>query len=163
IGSSNTVSAVFRSPGKAANGRDGTILQSSLNIPTQLPIFDELGRPLIWGTPDNIAVITDESNIKSKTARYIGNLYLNMDFSKKVKFKSNFGLDYATLDEAEHWESDSKVGAPPVNGSASSSLTRSVNWFNEQTLNYSGELAKHRFGLLVGNTLQGELLHNTHA
>ncbi len=163
IGSSNTVSAVFRNPAKASNGPDGTILQSSLNIPTHLPIFDELGTPLIWGTPDNIAVITDESNIRSKTARYIGNLYLNIDFSNKVKLKSNFGLDYANFDESEYWETDTKVGAPPVNGSASSSLTRNVNWFNEQTLNYADQLGKHRFNVLAGNTVQGEILHNTHA
>ncbi|MEJ0103411.1 MAG: TonB-dependent receptor [Bacteroidota bacterium] len=163
IGSSNTVSAVLRDPAKAANGPDGTILQSSLNIPTYLPIFDNNGTPLIWGTPDNIAVITDKSNIKSKTARYIGNLYFDINFSSKLKLRSNWGLDYANFDESEYWETDTKQGAPPVNGKASSSLTRSTNWFNEQTINYADQIGKHRFNVLVGNTLQGEVLQNTHA
>ncbi|RZM21530.1 MAG: SusC/RagA family TonB-linked outer membrane protein, partial [Pedobacter sp.] len=115
------------------------------------------------GTPDNITVITDDSNIKSKTARYIGNLFVNVDFSDKFKFKSSWGLDYANFDESEYWETDTKVGAPPVNGKASSSLTRSTNWFNEQTLNYSNNIGNHKFGILLGNTIQGETLQNTHA
>lgn len=163
IGSNNTVSSVVRNPAKAANGADGTILQSSLNIPTNLPIFDDKGTPLIWGTPDNISVITDESNIKSKTARYIGNLFVNVDFSEHLKFKSSWGIDYANFDESEYWETDTKLGAPPINGRASSSLTRSTNWFNEQTLNYSNTFGKHKFGILLGNTIQGETLQNTHA
>ncbi len=163
LGSSNTVSGVFRNPARAANGTQGTLLQSSLNIPTHLPIFDEQGKPLIWGTPDNIAVITDESNVKSKTARYIGNLFLDVELSKKLKLKSNWGLDYANFDEAEYWETDTKTGAPPVNGSASSSLTRNLNWFNEQTINYTDRIASHQFNVLLGNTLQGEVLQNTHA
>jgi TonB-linked outer membrane protein, SusC/RagA family len=163
IGSSNTLSSVVRNPAKAANGPDGTILQSSLNIPTYLPIFDEKGTPLIWGTPDNIAVITDKSNIKSKTARYIGNLHVDVDFAHNLKFKSNWGLDYTTFDEAEFWETDTKLGAPPVNGYASSSITRLVNWFNEQTINYSPAKGEHKLNVLLGNTIQGEVFQNTHA
>jgi TonB-linked SusC/RagA family outer membrane protein len=163
IGVSNTVSSVWRNQARPANGGNGTLLQASLNIPTYLPIFDEKGSPLKWVNFDNIDVITREVNLNSKSLRYIGNLYGEIDILKNLKFRTSWSLDFNSYNESEYWGTETLLGAPPTNGRASSSITQATGWVNEQTIRYNQKLGKHAFGIIVGNTLQGNTINNTTA
>ena len=50
ISTYNTLSITPRDQANAGNGANGTLLESSLNIPTWLPIFSAAGVPLKWVT-----------------------------------------------------------------------------------------------------------------
>jgi TonB-linked SusC/RagA family outer membrane protein len=163
ISTYNSLTVTPRDEGNAGEGGNGTLLESSLNIPTYLPIFSSTGVPLKWVNFDNITYLTDHVNIKSVSLHYIGNVGINADLSSHLKFHSSFGTDYNNFNESQYWGSNTDIGAPPINGYAQSSTTQSTTFVNEQTLTYTNKIAKHSFGILVGNTLQTEVLQNVTA
>jgi len=161
IGTSNTFSKSYRNQARPANGGNGTLLQASLNIPTYLPIFAEDGTPLKWVNFDNIDVLTSTVNLWSNSYHYVGNVYVDVNFSKKLKFRSSFGVDYNNYNESEYWDTRTILGS--AGGRATESVTQSSTAINEQTLNYNTTLGNHNIGLLVGNTIQGVELKNVSA
>src|SRR5207248_71250 len=59
----------------------------------------------------------------------------------------------------EYWNNLTQLGAAPTNGMATSVLTQNTTWINEQTLSYRKSLdGGHAFGILVGNTIQSNVL-----
>ncbi|MES2574038.1 MAG: TonB-dependent receptor [Bacteroidota bacterium] len=161
IGVSNTFSKSDRDQARPANGGNGTLLQASLNIPTYLPIFAADGTPLKWVNFDNIDVLTSTVNLWSTSYHYIGNAYFDVNFTKKLKFRSSFGIDYNLYDENEYWDTRTILGA--AGGKGTESITQSSTAINEQTLNYNTAIGKHNVGLLVGNTIQSVELKNVSA
>lgn len=161
IGTSNTLSKSYRNQARPANGGNGTLLQASLNIPTYLPIFAEDGTPLKWVNFDNIDVLTSTVNLWSTSYHYVGNVYVDVNFSKKLKFRSSFGVDYNNYNESEYWDTRTILGA--AGGKATESVTQSSTAINEQTLNYNTTFGNHSLGLLLGNTIQGVELKNVSA
>lgn len=161
IGVSNSFSKSHRDQARPANGGNGTLLQASLNIPTYLPIFDENGTPLKWVNFDNIYTLTSNQNLWSNSYHYIGNGYLEVNFSKKIKFRSTLGVDFNLYNENEWWGSTTILG---VNGGlASESNTNSLSIVNEQTLSYFDKIGLHSLGALLGNTLQSSKVNNVYA
>ncbi len=155
ISTYNTLSVTPRDQANAGNGANGTLLESSLNIPTWLPIFSSTGVPLKWVNFDNITYLTDHVNVKSVSLHYIGNIAINVDLLSNLKFRSSWGVDFDDFDLKQYWGSNTNIGASPnINGYAQESNTKSTTFVNEQTLQYNNSLGKHRFGILVGNTLQ---------
>jgi TonB-linked SusC/RagA family outer membrane protein len=161
IGTSNTFSKSHRDQARPANGGNGTLLQASLNIPTYLPIFAEDGTPLKWVNFDNIDVLTSTVNLWSDSYHYVGNLYVDVNITKKLKFRSNFGIDYNIYNEGEYWDTRTILGS--AGGRATESVTQSSTAINEQTINYNTNFGRHSFGALVGNTIQGVELKNVSA
>ncbi|MDB5013326.1 MAG: TonB-dependent receptor, partial [Daejeonella sp.] len=107
---------------------------------------------------DNIDVLTSSVNLWSTSFHYIGNVNLDVNFSKKLKFRSSFSLDHNNYEENEYWDTRTILG---VNGGkGSQSVTQSLTAINEQTLAYNNNLGKHSFGALIGNTLQGVEIKN---
>lgn len=161
LGVSNSFSKSHRDQARPANGGNGTLLQASLNIPTYLPVFDEVGTPLKWVNFDNIYTLTSNQNLWSDSYHYIGNGSLDVSFSSKLKFRSTIGLDFNQYNEHEWWDSSTILG---VNGGlASESNTQSLSLVNEQTLSYMDKVGKHSIGGLIGNTLQSSKLNNVFA
>jgi TonB-linked SusC/RagA family outer membrane protein len=159
----NTLSVTPRDEGNAGEGGNGTLLESSLNIPTYLPIFSPTGVPLKWVNFDNITYLTDQVNIHSLSLHYIGNVSINADLLPNLKFHSSFGTDYNNFKESQYWGSNTDIGAAPINGYAQTSITQSSTFVNEQTLTYTNTIGKHSFGILAGNTLQSTVLQNVTA
>jgi TonB-dependent starch-binding outer membrane protein SusC len=160
INTYNTLTVTPRNEANDGNGGNGTLLESSLNIPTYLPIFSPTGVPLKWVNFDNITYLTDHVNIHSLSLHYIGNVGISADLLPNLKFHSSFGADYDNFKESQYWGSNTDIGAPPINGYAQTSITQSATFVNEQTLTYTDKIAQHSFGILVGNTLQGSVLQN---
>lgn len=161
IGFSNSFSKSHRDQARPANGGNGTLLQASLNIPTYLPVFDEKGTPLKWVNFDNIYTLTNNQNLWSDSYHYIGNGFLDVSISPKLKFRSTLGVDFNQYNEGEWWDSSTILG---VNrGLASQSNTQSLSIVNEQTISYSDKFGDHTVGGMLGNTVQSTKLTNVFA
>jgi TonB-dependent starch-binding outer membrane protein SusC len=161
VGTSNVVTLSKRDQARPANGGNGTLLQASLNIPTYLPIHAADGTPLKWVNFDNIDVLTSTVNLWSNSYHYVGDVYLDANILKVLKFKSSLGIDYNNYEENEYWDTRTILGAS--GGRGTQSITQSGVLINEQTLSYNDEAGNSSFGALVGNTLQRNTIKNVSA
>ncbi|MBE8719443.1 SusC/RagA family TonB-linked outer membrane protein [Sphingobacterium pedocola] len=154
IGSSNGISRTGRNQARAGDGPRGGLLQTALHTPTYLSPYNENGVLVGRAGFDNLTLLLDNYDIGSTSLRYIGNIYGEYQFSPSLKFRSTFSVDYNQYDEREHWSNLLIEGSP--NGLATSAISQSTTWINEQTLTYRKKWAnRHTFGVLLGNTLQG--------
>ena len=164
VGVSNSISRSFRNQGRTGDGPQGGILQSALHTPTYLPEVNADGTPARWAGFDNLQVLIDNYNVHTTSLRYIGNLFVDAEIMRDVKFRSSWSLDYNNYDESEYWNDKTQLGAAPTNGLATSALTQNTTWINEQTLSYHKNIeSKHNVGFLLGNTIQGNVITSTSA
>jgi TonB-linked SusC/RagA family outer membrane protein len=163
VGVSNNFSRTFRNQGRSGDGPAGGLLQAALHTPTYLPEVNADGTPARWAGFDNLQVLLQNYDVHTTSLRYIGNIYLDAEIVKDLKFRSTFSLDYNNYNESEYWNNLTQLGAAPVNGLATSSITQFTTWINEQTLSYRKYIGRHTFGVLVGNTIQSALETNTSA
>lgn len=162
VGLSNGIARSYRNQLIAGSTPRG-IFQSALLTATNLPKTNADGSPALWGGFDNVDVLINNNFINTVSLRYIGNIYGEVDIIPGLKFRTTIGVDYDNYNESQYWNDQTVVGAAPTNGSATSSITANTSWVNEQTLSYRKTLGNHTFGVLVGNTLQSNLLENTTA
>jgi TonB-linked SusC/RagA family outer membrane protein len=164
VGVSNSFTRSFRNQGRTGDGPQGGILQSALHTPTYLPEVNADGTPARWAGFDNLQVLIDNYNVNTTSLRYIGNLFVDADLFKDVKFRSSWSLDYNNYDESEFWNDKTQLGSAPTNGLATSAISQNTTWINEQTLSYRKSLeGDHNIGVLAGNTLQGNVIKFTSA
>lgn len=161
VGVSNILSRTFRNQARAGDGPQGGLLQAALHTPTYLSPYENgvlVGRAGF----DNLTLLLNNYDVHSISLRYIGNVYGEAEIVPGLKFRTSFGLDYNGYDESEYWNNLLIAGSP--SGLATSSQTQFSSVLNEQTLAYRKTLGtKHTFGLLVGNTLQSDVLKRTYA
>ncbi|MFT4154437.1 SusC/RagA family TonB-linked outer membrane protein [Parafilimonas sp.] len=139
----------------------GLISAATASDPT-IPVYDENGNyysefsdPL--GIPvEHVLLINDEFSDKRKNASVFTNNYLEYKIADGLTFKSTFGVNYSS-NQTRLWKS-SKIGiATSRTGAAIASVTRynSLNWLNENTLNYKKVVnGKHSFDALLGLSSQ---------
>ncbi|MFD2598742.1 SusC/RagA family TonB-linked outer membrane protein [Sphingobacterium corticis] len=162
IGTSNVLSRTGRNQGRAGDGPQGGILQAALHTPTYLSPFNDAGVAVGRAGFDNLTLLLDNYDVGSVSLRYIGNVYGEYQIAPSLKFRSTFSVDYNNYDEHEYWNNLLIAGSP--NGLATSAISQSTTWINEQTLTYRKQLAdRHTFGVLLGNTLQGSTFSLTSA
>jgi TonB-linked SusC/RagA family outer membrane protein len=159
IGISNTFGRTGRNQARAGDGPAGGLLQAALHTPTYLSPLNELGVPVGRAGFDNVDLLLQYYDVHSTSLRYIGNLYAQANLLPNLVFKTSFGVDYNNYDESEYWNTFLISGSP--NGLATSSVGQQTSLLNEQTLTYRKTLGKHGFGVLVGNTLQGDISTGT--
>lgn len=163
IGTSNTLTRSERTIGRAVgSGGTGALYQSSIDIPTLLPIFDEDGKPLRWSNFDNIQQLIDNYDAKAYSNHYVGILYGEIELLPTLTFRSSISLDYNLYEEREYWNTNILRGLAN-NGEAISSYTQSDFRVNEQLLTYKNTFGDHRLGVLVGNHVQSSELKNTYS
>ncbi|HLN54668.1 MAG TPA: TonB-dependent receptor [Bacteroidales bacterium] len=154
LGVSNTLSRTFRNQARVGDGPNGGMLQAALHTPTYLPKENADGSPAKWAGFDNLDVLIKYTDIKAASYRYVGNVKLNYDILKNLKFTSSFSLDFNDYDEFQYWNDLTNLGAAS-NGYGSDGDSKNQIWINEQTLEYRMLLAKkHGFTFLAGNTIQ---------
>lgn len=168
VGTNNAISNSFRNQARAGDGPQGGMFQTALLVATYLPKVNADGTPAKWGPWDNLDVLLNNYNVKTKNVRYIGNVYLDADISPGLKFRSSFGVDYNNYKESEYWNTQTilgtSVGKNPVFGLGTSAITNNNTWINEQTLNYRKTFGnKHNFGALLGNSFQVDAIDVTSA
>lgn len=101
------------------------------------------------------------TNNKSYGYRLVGNVYMDINLSKDLIFKSSYGTDFA--------ENHGKTFNPtyyvsPVQQNKQSNIGVSQDQFNtwiwENTLNYNKKLEKHNISVLLGQTMQSSRWEN---
>lgn len=163
IGSSNSLSRSRRTNARVGDGPQGGILQAALHTPTYLPKFNDDGTYAKWAGFDNLDVLINYTDMHSNSTRYIGNIYAEADLLRNFKFRTSWSLDYNDYDEYEYWNSFTNRGSASK-GLATSSVSKNIVWVNEQTLSYRTEAGrKHSFGVLIGNSIQGNVNTQTWA
>lgn len=161
IGTSNAISRTGRNQGRAGDGPQGGILQAALHTPTYLSPYNADGVLVGRAGFDNLTLLLDNYDVKAISLRYIGNVYGEYQILPSLKFRSTFSVDYNNYDEHEYWNNLLIAGSP--NGLATSAISQSTTWINEQTLTFRKRFDKHAVGVLVGNTLQGSYFGLTSA
>ncbi|WP_218124195.1 SusC/RagA family TonB-linked outer membrane protein [Chitinophaga filiformis] len=163
VGTSNSLSRSRRTNARVGDGPQGGILQAALHTPTYLPKFNDDGTYAKWAGFDNLDVLIKYTDMHSISTRYIGNLYAEADILRKLKFRTSWSLDYNDYDEYEYWNSYTNRGSASK-GLATSSVSKNIVWVNEQTLSYrTSPGQKHTLGVLVGNSIQGNIAQQTFA
>lgn len=151
---SNTVSRTLRNQARVGDGPNGGMLQAALHTPTYLPKENSDGSPAKWAGFDNLDVLIKHTDIRAASYRYVGNLKLNYDILKNLKFTSSFSLDFNDYDEFQYWNDLTNLGSAS-NGYGSDGDSKNEIWINEQTLEYRASFSKtHNFTFLIGNTIQ---------
>jgi TonB-linked SusC/RagA family outer membrane protein len=161
VGTSNTLSRTFRNQARAGDGPRGGLLQSALHTPTYLSPYNEEGVLVGRAGFDNVTLLLENYDVGSTSLRYIGNLYAEAELLQGLTFRSSFGVDYNNYDEKEYWNTFLLEGAQ--GGLATSSVSQFSSLLNEQTLSYRKDIDDHSFGILVGSTLQSDVLNRTYA
>jgi TonB-linked SusC/RagA family outer membrane protein len=157
IGVSNLLSRSHRTQLRDGNGPEAGIFQSALQTPSYLPTNLPNGAPARWANFDNTEALVTNPAQWTTSLREIGNLYLDAQILPKLKFHSSLGLDYDNYNEIEYYNTNTLIGSI-YNGEAKNNIIQQTNWVNEQTLSYRTNLfSKDHFGILVGNTLQGNV------
>lgn len=151
---SNALSRSLRNQARVGDGPNGGMLQAALHTPTYLPKVNADGSPAKWAGFDNLDVLIKYTDIKAASYRYVGNVKLNYDVLKNLKFTSSFSLDFNDYDEFQYWNDLTNLGAAS-NGYGSDGDSKNQIWINEQTLEYRLLVQKkHNLTFLAGNTVQ---------
>ena len=157
VGVSNLISRTHRTQLRDGNGPEAGIFQSALQTPSYLPTNLPNGAPARWANFDNTEVLVSNPAQWTNSLRDIGNVYMDVQLLPKLKFHSNFGVDYDNYNEIEYYNTNTLIGSL-YNGEAKNNIIQQTNWVNEQTLAYKTNFSpKDHFGILVGNTLQGNV------
>ncbi|MFA9392432.1 MAG: TonB-dependent receptor [Prolixibacteraceae bacterium] len=91
---------------------------------------------------------------KNELFSILGNLYLEIEILKNLKFKSTAGADIWSK-KRHMYEADYAVWKDGDVGGAEYNTYFNRNWLNENTLNYNLDIGeKHRLNALAGYTLQ---------
>ncbi|MCU4155541.1 TonB-dependent receptor [Carboxylicivirga sp. A043] len=142
----------------------GGVITGVINTPSVIDIYNEDGT--FTSNPfqnwENPVASTDGSDREYRQERFLGNLYLKVDFLKHFSFKSNFGVDYSNgiydyfLDPYRTSYGRAKKGIGTNN------TDRSNYWMAENILSYNKKLGKHNIEALAGNVVQKYLWENAY-
>ncbi|RYY60915.1 MAG: TonB-dependent receptor [Chitinophagaceae bacterium] len=136
------------------------VVTSSLLFNPVLPVYDstvnggytfENDRGKVLGNP-----IAEAREYSSRTvlSRLLGNAYLQYNFDKHFQFRTSFGVDAFTNEEASFGPNFLKR-TQASNGEANLGKTTGLTWLNENTLTYNNLFgSKHAVNAVVGYTLQ---------
>jgi TonB-linked SusC/RagA family outer membrane protein len=162
VGVSNTFTRTYRNQARAGDGPQGGLLQAALHTPTYLSPYNEQGVLVGRAGFDNLTLLLENYDVNSTSLRYIGNLYAEAELLPNLKLRTSWGVDYNNYNESEYWNTFLLLGAQ--GGLATSSISQFSSLLNEQTLTYRKKFGtRHSFGLIVGNTLQSDVLTRTYA
>jgi TonB-dependent starch-binding outer membrane protein SusC len=156
--SSNGVFRSFRQQVRGGAGQQAGHLLAALHHPTYLPLYNANGTPARGSIYENIDNLTntDITNISTRSLRYIGNQYIEVDILPGLKFKTSVGLDYNNYREREFFNDQTIIGgAPNPPGYRNDVLTTYTILQNEQLLSYTKDLNdNHTITALLGNSIQ---------
>jgi TonB-linked SusC/RagA family outer membrane protein len=132
-------------------------VNGALYTPSYLPLFNADGsyaRPSLFENP--YAAIR-EVNFTDIGTRFTGNAYGEFTLVKGLKLRSSWSIDFNESKEDNFFSSKTYIGLAPVNGSATSAVTRNLTLINEQLLTYNTTFGGlHALSITAGNTVQKE-------
>ncbi|TRZ45080.1 SusC/RagA family TonB-linked outer membrane protein [Robertkochia solimangrovi] len=101
------------------------------------------------------------ANLGNKSNSIVGNVYLQIEPIKNLKFRSSYGVD-AWFGHSRSWTPTYALGALYNNSvdGASQSQYFGNNWTFTNTLTYDFELGDHKFNAMIGNELYKNQINN---
>lgn len=132
---------------------DRSLIQVALKKSPSLPIYNADGTYYQGDVSGFINPVAFANKIKytNQVSTVIGNIYGEYNIIPDLKFRTTFGIDYASVLDVFFQPSDA-VRNGVASGSTFSSTVDS--WINENTLTYSKTLGKHQFTGLLGYSQQ---------
>ncbi|GAB3943031.1 TonB-dependent receptor [Spirosoma harenae] len=137
------------------------LISAALASDPTIPVYNADGTPYSefsspTGIPvENPVVIAAEFSDKRNNTNVFTNNYLQYELMPGLIFKTSVGVNYSN-NVTRLWKS-SKVGlATSRTGAATAGSTeiKSLNWLNENTINYRHKFGQHDIDALAGYTIQ---------
>jgi TonB-linked SusC/RagA family outer membrane protein len=145
-------------PDNLSSGRGGVIM-SALNTPPFLTVYKKDGSGQFDPNPfqpswENPIAYMYGPNQKAVDTRLFGNLAMEVDVIKGLKFKSSAGID-ANIHQYDYYlDPNRTVYGRQQNGIGQADKKNANTFLWENTLNYSGTVKKHNFSVLAGSSIQ---------
>jgi len=165
IGTSLTGSYSYgRFPNSEGHYGTGGLIMAVLSASPTIPIYDESGQPFFdqADVSDGLGWLANPLDLlsgfsdKRRTANILWNNYLEYKLLDGLTFKTTIGLNY-TAGQIDIWRSSKIPRFTNLNypANAGASRNNTINWLNENTLNYKKSFnEKHHLDLLGGFTVQ---------
>ncbi|WP_229320878.1 SusC/RagA family TonB-linked outer membrane protein [Larkinella knui] len=145
----------------AGNRAVDGIISSALNYSPTFPVTNADGSyyknqgALNGLGADNPLAMANEFTDKTALIRLLANAYLDYKILDGLSFRTSFGTDLQSSKNNSYITRLAVLGAS-VGGSASVTASQSINWLNENILNYTRQLsARHSLNAVLGYTIQG--------
>ncbi len=152
IGTSINISKVYRNVSSNDNNPKG-VINSAIFVRSYLPVFNEDGSYARYGSFDNHLALIDHLDNNAVTWRTIGNVFLEYNLLKDLKFRSSWSLDNTDLTENNYADTFVSAGIA-TKGSATSYKAKNIVYTAEQLLTYNKVFKeKHALNVLLGNTI----------
>ncbi|WP_246225204.1 TonB-dependent receptor [Spirosoma terrae] len=139
---------------------DGAIA-SAFNFSPTFPIYNADGSyyknvGVLNGLgADNPMAMINEFTDRTSLIRLLANTYVDVKILEGLTFRTTFGADLQTSKNNYYVTRLATLGAS-LGGSGSVSSSQSINWLNENTLNYTRQLGTdHNINAVIGYTFQG--------
>lgn len=162
VGTSINISRVYRNVSSNDNNPKG-VINSAIFVRSYLPIYNQDGSYARYGSFDNHLALIEHLDNNATTWRTIGNLFLEYDILKDLKFRSSWSLDNTELSENNYADTYISAGIA-TNGSATAYRVRNSVYTAEQLFTYNKTFSKdHALNLLVGNTINAVQRESTSA
>ncbi len=165
IGSSITGSYGYgRFPNVEGHYGTGGVLAQALSASPTIPVYDQNGEPFFdqADVTDGLGWLANPLDLLSgfsdnrTSAHVLWNNYVEYKILNNLTLRSTIGIQYADQ-SIKVWRSSKIPNYTTLNVPATAGATKisSLNWLNENTLNYNKVFNnKHRFDALVGFTAQ---------
>lgn len=138
----------------------GGVISAALSYAPTFPVYTSTGTyyrnlgAINGYSVDNPLAIMNEITNKNFLIRLLANTFLDYKVAEGLTFRTSFGVDLQGF-KANFYATRNAIVGANVGGIASVSSSQTVNWLNENTLNYTKQLAqKHSVNALIGYTFQ---------
>jgi TonB-linked SusC/RagA family outer membrane protein len=153
VGASVSLSRLDRKIALTGNNTAAPI-PSAIHPPANVPSRYDDGSYVVWGIHDSYLAMINDLDNRSSSNRLIGSLYGEYTIVDNLVFRTNWNIDYNTVDEDIYYPTVT-ANAVSVGGRTTSAHTKRQTLINEQTLRYSATLNDlHSLSFLLGNTVQ---------
>ena len=139
----------------------GGVTSSALSYAPNFPVYNADGSyykntgALNGYGVDNPLAVANEITNTTATIRLLANTYLDYTIMDGLTVRTSFGADLQNS-KTNNYATRLSLAGFSLGGGASVGTAQSIGWLNENTLNYTRQLArKHSFNTLLGYTIQG--------
>jgi TonB-dependent starch-binding outer membrane protein SusC len=135
----------------------GNTLRPVINVSPLFPVYDSTGDFAKSGfNPDEtnpVALMYYQYNNKTKSDRFLGNVYLELEPVKGLKLRSDFGMD-ANFVSGNAFFPEYNLSTNVVNNHsrAAQDMGRYATWNWDNTISYQRDFGKHNINVLAGMT-----------
>lgn len=151
-----------KSMGIADKGIYGNSLRGFLNSPPNFPTYNADGT---YGSSDLSADITNPVGLlyytnfnETKTNRFVGNIFTEVDIIKGLTFRTSFGID---VSDSAYRSFVPVYQLSSVSYNAMSTVTQTntnnYSWTWDNTLQYKTSLGKHNIDILAGMSAREQI------